>query len=66
MVVNELKNIIKRLRTEYNVTILLAEQNARFAMAVSEYIYFMEKGSIVFSGGSADVTQEVLERYLGT
>lgn len=66
VVVNELKDIIKRLRTEYNVTILLAEQNARFAMAVSEYFYFMEKGSIVFYGDSADVTQEVLERYLGT
>ncbi len=66
VVVNELKTIIKRLRTEYEVTILLAEQNARFAMAVSEYFYFMEKGSIVFSGGREEITDEVLDRYLGT
>lgn len=65
VIVNELKTIIRRLRTEYNVTILLAEQNARFALTVSEYFYFMEKGAIVFSGSSKEITDEVLERYLG-
>ena len=65
VIVNELKNIVARLRKEYNVTILLAEQNAKFAFAISEYCYIMEKGSIAYSGRTEEITSEILERYLG-
>lgn len=65
VIVNELKKIIARLRREYGVTILLAEQNAKFAFAISEFCYIMEKGSVVYSGSTEEITSEILERYLG-
>lgn len=66
VIVNELKEIIKKLRDEYKVTILLAEQNAKFALSVSEYCYIMEKGSIVHSDKTEGITKEIIEQYLGT
>lgn len=66
VIVNELKTIIKKLREEYNVTILLAEQNAKFALDVSEVCYIMEKGSIVYKGKSTEISKEIIEKYLGT
>lgn len=64
IVVDELKEIINRLR-ENDVTILLAEQNVNFALAVSSECYIMEKGSIVYHGTTADTPREVFAQYLG-
>ena len=66
VVVNELKKIIQTLRETYRVTVLLAEQNAKFALAVSEYCYIMEKGTMVYYGKTEDTTQDIIEKYLGT
>lgn len=65
IVVDELVEIVERLRS-YNVSILLAEQNIRFAMDVSRYCYIIEKGSVVYSGETALIPQSVIEQYLGT
>lgn len=64
IVVDELKDIINRLR-QNNVTILLAEQNVNFALAVSSQCYIMEKGAIVYHGSTADTPREVFAQYLG-
>lgn len=64
VIVSDLKTIIAQLRSEYNVTILLAEQNAKFALAVSAFCYIMEKGTIVFSGKTDEITEDVLRKYL--
>ena len=64
IVVDELDEIINRLR-ENNVTILLAEQNVNFALAVSSQCYIMEKGSIVYHGSTKDTPKEVFAQYLG-
>lgn len=65
VIVNELKQIINKLRNEYDVTILLAEQNYKFALDVSEYCYLMEKGSIVYQGRKEEITAEIIGKYLG-
>ena len=58
---------LARIRDEQGVTILLVEQNAEAALAVSDYAYVMENGRIVLHGpperlrGHADVR----EFYLG-
>lgn len=64
IVVNELGDVINTLR-QNNVTILLAEQNVNFALAVSTECYIMEKGSIVYHGNSSDTPKEVFAQYLG-
>lgn len=65
VVVNELVVITKEL-LKTGVTILFAEQNIKFALAASEYIYIMEKGQIVYSCETKDLGKDIIEKYLGT
>ncbi len=66
LIVLEIFRIIKSLR-ESGVSILLVEQNARAALAVADYGYVLETGSIVLEGAAADLTHNprVVESYLG-
>ena len=49
IVVDHLREQIARLKRE-GLTILLAEQNVDFSLALAERVYVLEKGSIRFSG----------------
>ena len=51
--VRELEAILVRLRGE-GVTILLVEQNARMALAVSDQVLVLGKGTLVFAGPTAE------------
>lgn len=64
IVVNELGDVINTLR-QNGVTILLAEQNVNFALAVSTDCYIMEKGSIVYHGDTKTTPKSVFSQYLG-
>ena len=58
--------IVKRLREE-GMSILLVEQNARQALAISDRAYVMERGSIVKQGSSHELASDpgVIAAYLG-
>jgi len=66
-IVRDIFDIVKRLNAEEGLSILFVEQNARLALAVSEYAYIMENGRIVLDGPSADLAQnaDIQEFYLG-
>jgi branched-chain amino acid transport system ATP-binding protein len=51
IVVDHLREQIGRLKRE-GLTILLAEQNVEFSLALAERVYVLEKGSIRFSGAA--------------
>jgi branched-chain amino acid transport system ATP-binding protein len=59
--VAEIGEIVVRLNREQSVTVLLVEQNARMALAISDYGYVMENGRIVMEDtserlrGAADI-----------
>jgi len=67
ILMSEIFEIIKRINREEKVSILLVEQNALMAMAVSEYGYIMENGRIVLDGPSKKLmkNEDVKEFYLG-
>ena len=48
MLVTEVAGVIRRLRDE-GTSILLAEQNAAFAVKVADYVHVMSKGTVVHS-----------------
>jgi branched-chain amino acid transport system ATP-binding protein len=62
----EIFRTLQRMRDE-GVTILLAEQNARAALEISEKAYIIETGRIVLQGPSKELIQmdEVRRAYLG-
>jgi branched-chain amino acid transport system ATP-binding protein len=67
MIVDELMNLVKRIRDEQEVTILLVEQNALAALEIADFGYVIENGRIVFAGDSNRLMnhQDIQEFYLG-
>ena len=51
---------------ENGMSIILAEQNLDFVLALSDRLHILEKGQIKYSGTTDDVrgNQEVVEKYL--
>ncbi|NLO82993.1 MAG: ABC transporter ATP-binding protein [Clostridiales bacterium] len=66
LLVQEIFNIIKDVNRA-GTTVLLVEQNARMALQIAHRAYVMETGSIVLSGGGAELLQsdQVKKAYLG-
>jgi branched-chain amino acid transport system ATP-binding protein len=50
LIVRELATLIRRLKGEEGLTILLVEQNMRMALAVADRVLVLAKGRLVFSG----------------
>jgi branched-chain amino acid transport system ATP-binding protein len=65
LVVRDLGQQIQRLKEE-GITILLSEQNAKFATALSNRVYILEKGQVRFSGSIQELQDnaEVRRQYL--
>jgi branched-chain amino acid transport system ATP-binding protein len=62
LVVDHLRDQIARLKRE-GLTILLAEQNVEFSLALAERVYVLEKGSIRFSGPAAQLQDDERLRH---
>jgi branched-chain amino acid transport system ATP-binding protein len=67
LVVKDIFAIMRRIRAEQKVSILLVEQNARVALELADTAYLLETGRIVKSGSSAELRRDdaVRRAYLG-
>src|SRR3984885_2209578 len=67
LIVKEIFNIMRRIRDEERVSILLVEQNASLALAFAEDAYLLETGRIVVPGKAADISKDesIRRSYLG-
>jgi len=67
LVVKDIFAIMRRIRDEQKVSILLVEQNARIALDLADSAYLLETGRIVKSGSSAQMRNDdaVRRAYLG-
>jgi branched-chain amino acid transport system ATP-binding protein len=65
LVIRDLGTQIRRLKDE-GITILLCEQNAKFATALSDRAYVLEKGHVRFSGSIKELQENeaVRRQYL--
>lgn len=66
VIVDLIMDKIKEIN-EQGTTILLIEQNAELALAISDYAYVMSVGEVVLSGESREIAKDksMLEAYLG-
>lgn len=66
LIVRDIFATIERLRSE-GTSILLIEQNARAALAVSDHGYVLETGALVLAGAASELAADprVIETYLG-
>lgn len=67
IIVDELMKLVKLIRDEQRVTVLLVEQNALAALEIADYGYVIENGRIVFAGDTYKLKshKDVQEFYLG-
>ena len=67
IVVSDIFAVIRRLKTDRSVTMLLVEQNVGAALDVADYGYVMEVGRIVMDGPAGRLRQsrDIQEFYLG-
>jgi branched-chain amino acid transport system ATP-binding protein len=67
LLVQQIFDIIVRLHREEKLTLLIVEQNAAVALAISDYAYILENGEMVVEGRSADLAHDdkVRSAYLG-
>ena len=67
LIVREIFAIMRRIRDEEKVSILLVEQNASLALAFAEDAYLLETGRIVVSGKARDISKDesIRRSYLG-
>lgn len=65
IIVKELEEIVQELQKS-GVSILVAEQNIKFAMAISSRCYILEKGQVVYNGKTQEVPRDIVLKYLGT
>ncbi|HEY5618342.1 MAG TPA: ABC transporter ATP-binding protein [Vicinamibacterales bacterium] len=66
VIVAEVASVIRRLREE-GTSILLAEQNAAFAIKVADYVHVMSKGQVVHSTDPVTLwnNEEIKTQFLG-
>ena len=63
-IIDQIEDAIHALKQEGNLSIILVEQYLDFAKAASDTFYIMDRGSVVRSGKSEELTTDVIEKHL--
>jgi branched-chain amino acid transport system ATP-binding protein len=65
IIVEDLQELIGDV-TDYGITVLMTEQNVRFALELADRAFLLDKGQIQWSGTAAELDddEEMQERYL--
>jgi len=67
LLVSEMMTTLRRICDEWGVSLLLVEQNARAALKIADYVYLLERGTVVLEGTCEEVVASptIQSAYLG-
>ena len=63
-IIDQIEDSIHRLKKESAVSIILVEQYLDFAKAASDNYYIMDRGTVVQSGESVNLSVDIIQKYL--
>ena len=63
-IVEQIEDTIQRLNQQVGMTIVLVEQNVKFARASSQHFCIIERGEIAVSGAIDALTDEIVRRHM--
>lgn len=63
----EIAEVLKRLKAEMGLTVIMTEQNANFALSLAERLYVLESGRITASGTAEELSRDdtLAKSYFG-
>jgi len=67
ILVTEMMRVLKGICDQWEVSLLLVEQNARAALKIADYVYVLERGAVVLQGACEEVIDSptIQSAYLG-
>jgi len=63
-IVEDIENVIRSLRENKHIAILLIEQFLDFALSIADTCYVMEKGHIISRESTKDLDVELIKEHL--
>ena len=63
-VVEEIENVLIKLNKEFNLTIIIVEQNVQFIKKAANNFSVLERGRIIEEGISSKITSDLVQKYL--
>jgi branched-chain amino acid transport system ATP-binding protein len=67
LLVMEMMRVLREICDQWEVSLLLVEQNARAALKIADYVYVLERGEVVLQGACKEVigSPTIQSAYLG-
>jgi urea transport system ATP-binding protein len=63
-IIDQIEDAIQVIKKRHKVSIILVEQYLDFAKAASDFFYILERGSIVKSGPTDELSDDLISRHL--
>lgn len=63
-IVAQIEEVIRKLRADRGISVLLIEQFLDFALGIADYCYVLDNGVIVSEGNANELSQDVIREYL--
>lgn len=63
-IIEDIENVLKKLKDSGSQTIILVEQSFDFAREVSDHFYVLDRGAVVLAGDAEDISDDQIKNYL--
>jgi urea transport system ATP-binding protein len=63
-IVQEIEDILEKLKATRSMGILLVEQALSFASSIADYVYVLDRGQVVAEGDRTTLDAEAIKRHL--
>jgi urea transport system ATP-binding protein len=63
-IVEQIEEVIVRLNQEHGLTVILVEQDVKFARRASQRFVIMERGSVAAQGSVEELTDDLVHRHM--